>query len=103
MALLASWRKHCGSPWWGMRSECQASVNTADAILVDNFEMNYLVFERAAEFRARHRVEGARANPGRDDPAQPNIIFAGIAHVMSRVARLESPELIPIREIDRSH
>ena len=34
------------------------------------------------------------------DPAQPNIIFAGIAHVMSRVARLESPELIPIREIE---
>jgi hypothetical protein len=101
MALLAVLTQALWVPVVGHALECQASVNTADAILVDNFEMNYLVFERAAEFRTRGIASRVLVpTQAATDPAQPNIIFAGIAHVMSRVARLESPELIPIREIE---
>ena len=88
-------------PMVGHALECQRSTSPADAILIDNFELNYLVFERAAELRRRGIASRVLVpTQASDDPTQPNMIFAGIAHVMSDVARLQSPELLPIEEIE---
>jgi hypothetical protein len=77
-------------------------IRSGDAILIDNFESNYLVFERAAELRARgtaHRVL-IPTQASSDDSGAPNVLFAGIVDVMARISRLHDPELISVREIE---
>ena len=100
-ALLFLFTRGLWMPMVGHALECQQSTGPADAILIDNFELNYLVFERAAELRARGIATRILVpTQASDDPTQPNMIFAGIVHVMSNVARLQSPELLPIAEIE---
>jgi hypothetical protein len=80
---------------------CDESLRQSDAILIDNFEVNYLVFERAEQLKsggiARRVIVPTLASPG---SSEPNRVFAGIAEVMSRVARLPPPELVPVSEIE---
>jgi hypothetical protein len=75
-------------------------VSLADAIVIDNFDPNYLLFERA---EALQRAGYARrvfvpVNTERD--GTPSRVSSGIAEVMARVARLNPPELIPITETE---
>jgi hypothetical protein len=76
-------------------------VRSGDAILIDNFERNYLLFERAAELRARGTAPRVliptEASPG---SAAPNVLFAGIADLMVSISRLGDRELISVQEIE---
>ena len=72
----------------------------SDALLVENFDLNYLVFERAAALErsglsARVLVP---AQVSRQDPEDLNLVSKRIAEVMAGVARLRHIELIPIQE-----
>lgn len=88
-------------PAVGRSLVCREAVLAADAILVDNVESNYLLFERAAELQ---RAGVARRvlvpTPASSDPAVPNLVSAGVVEVMTKVARLDQPELVPFRELE---
>jgi hypothetical protein len=88
-------------PGVGAALVCDQSLRPSDAILVDNFETNYLVFERAEQLKsggiATRVIVPTPASPG---SSEPNRVFAGIAEVMARVARLPPPELVPVSEIE---
>src|SRR5262249_34116017 len=80
---------------------CPEEIAPSDAILVENFDPTYLVFERAAALhnagvaaRVLVLTEAAR------DPARPSLVSQGIAEVMARVARLQNMEFIPIQAIE---
>ena len=80
---------------------CQSEIRPSDAILVDNFEINYVVFERAAELQSSGiapRVLIPTAASG--DPVQLNRVSMGIAELMVQISRLPQPELVPVREIE---
>src|SRR5712691_1453214 len=73
---------------------CTGELAPSDIILVENFNPNYLVFERAAELqktglapRALVPVQASR------DPAIANPVSEGIADVMGRQARLAAWEI----------
>lgn len=88
-------------PSIGRALVCEQQNGPSDAILVDNFEVNYLLFERAAELRRLHAsVRVLVPTEASSDPNEPNIVSAGIVEVMARVAQLRQPELIPIREVE---
>jgi len=77
---------------------CAGAPQPSDIILLENFDPNYLVFERAAELekagfapRALVPVEASH------DPAIANPISNGIAELMARQARMGTWEMIPIR------
>ena len=83
----------------GQSLVCPEEIAPSDAILVENFDPDYLLFERAAALhnagvasRVLVPTEASR------DPARPNPVSQGIAEVMARVARLQNLELIPIQE-----
>ena len=80
---------------------CREDLSPSDAILVENFEPNYLVFERTAELRKAGLSSRVfvPTDPS-DDPERPNLVSAGIIEVMVRVARLPNPEIIPIRQVE---
>jgi hypothetical protein len=78
---------------------CTEEAGPSDAILVENFDPDYLVFERAATlqqagFSARVLVpvEASRA-----DPQEASAVDRGIAELIARVARVRNPEILPIR------
>lgn len=89
-------------PLIGRSLVCSEDVVPSDAILVENFEPNYLVFERAAALQ-KTGFSGRVLVPteaSEHDPEVADTISRGIAELMSRVARLENIEIIPMREIE---
>ncbi len=82
----------------GQSLVCTEEMSLSDVILVENFDPNYLVFERAA---ALHKAGfAARVLVLTDvsrDPERADLVSQGIAELMSRVARLQDPEILPIR------
>lgn len=80
---------------------CQEASGPADAMLIENFDQDYLLFERAA---ALQRADGALRvlvpTPASPDSLEPNLVSAEIVDVMAGVARLQSVELIPFRAVE---
>jgi hypothetical protein len=76
---------------------CTEEIGPSDVILIENFDPDYLLFERAvalhkAGFAARVLVHTQASR----DPARPNPVSQGIVEVMARVARLQDPEILPV-------
>jgi len=85
----------------GQSLVCPEEMGQSDGILVENFDPDYLLFERAAAlhkagFATRILVPTAASH----DPERPSPVSKGIVEVMSHVARMQEPEIIPIREIE---
>ena len=78
---------------------CARSVAPSDAIVVDNFDYNYLVFEHTAELQ-RSGI-GTRifvpAEASRD-PHRVGTIARLIVEDMARVAEVEDPAIFPVPE-----
>jgi uncharacterized SAM-binding protein YcdF (DUF218 family) len=89
-------------PRVGHNLACEDLPRPGDAILVENFDPSYLVFERAGELQkaglAPRIVVPTTAGSG---PGGLNGVAAGFVDVLARAARLEvAPEMIPIEEIE---
>ena len=80
---------------------CIEEVGPSDVILVENFDPDYFLFERAvalqkAGLSARVLVP-TQVSP---DPAVADSVSRGIAELMARLARIQHLEIIPIEEIE---
>jgi hypothetical protein len=85
----------------GQSLVCTEEISPSDVILVENFALDYLVFERAATlhkagFAARVLVPTQVSH----DPERANPVSQGIAELMSRVAQLQNPTILPIRILE---
>jgi hypothetical protein len=82
----------------GQSLMCAEEMRPSDVILVENFDPNSLLFERAA---ALHQAGlAARVLVPTEvsrDPESANPVSQGIAELMARVARLQALEILPIR------
>ncbi len=76
---------------------CAEQSSRSDAFLLDNFDPNYLVFERANALQ-RSGVASRVFVPIEtfSDLETSNPVAEGLAELMARVARLEPIEFIPI-------
>jgi hypothetical protein len=88
------------SPVLGRSLVCTEQGRPADAILIENFDPNYLLFERAqalyqSGLAPRILVPVEAASDG-----NPSTVDAGFVEVMVRVARLNPPQIVPIRQIE---
>ena len=81
---------------------CRERVGVTDAILVENFDINYQVFERAAALQRAGLASRilVPAQASRDDPGFANPISRDIAELMADHARAPGVEIIPIKEIE---
>jgi hypothetical protein len=85
---------------WGLVTD--SGPCKPDLIVVDNLDRDYLVFEKAGELK---KIDGARVvlvpvKAYGDDSREPDLVPREIAKVMIRAARLQSPVLLPIREVE---
>jgi len=77
---------------------CAEDPAASDAMLIENFDPNYLLFERAAELEkagvARIALVPVEMS---SDAGVANLVSQGIAELMARQARLRVWRTIPIR------
>ncbi len=80
---------------------CDANVTPSDAILVENFDPDYFVFERAT----RLRRDGFAARvlvpvPVDSDPSPLSAVALGTAELMANIARLGTIDIVAIRQVE---
>ena len=89
--------------WWAPAIAgsliCTEQTPPSDALLLENFDPDYLVFERATTLQWSGTSTTAFVPFQKDGrTGEPNMISAGVANLMAKVSWLQSMEFIPIRE-----
>jgi hypothetical protein len=79
---------------------CPEQHAPADAVLIENFDPNYLVFERAETLQTQGVSSRFFVPTASADEDGPNSVAKGIVELMARVARLPEIEIIPIQEVE---
>jgi hypothetical protein len=93
------------SGWWsaviGRSLVCRGDPAPSDAILVENFDPDYLLFERARQLR-RGGVAARVLVPVWTDAGtqEPNDVSLGIAQLMATISRIGPVETVPVREVE---
>jgi len=79
---------------------CEQNITPSDALLLENFDPDYLIFQSARELRKAGVASRAFVHVRGDaESTGPNVVSMGIAQVMAEVARVQV-EIIPIQEIE---
>lgn len=91
--------------WVGQSLVCAETIRQSDLILIENFDPDYLVYERAAALR--HAGFAARVlipilvspEPGQSEEG-PYAMSKGLAELTSRLVGIDDPKILPIRAIE---
>jgi hypothetical protein len=91
--------------WVGQSLVCPQTIGKSDLILVENFDPDYLVFERAAELQhagwaTRVLVPVLVSNDSGQPDKRPYAMSKGLAELMAKLARMPDPQTVPIRVIE---
>ena len=101
VAIIAAITRPAWGSWIAESLVCTPAVTPSDVLVVENFDPQYVVFERAAALqkagiapRALVPVEMAH------EPGVANAVSHGFVEVMARQARLGSWKALPIRHAE---
>lgn len=98
---LAAWLPR---DWWttaiARSLVCEAETAPSDAILVENFDPDYLVFERARNLRREGLAPRVLVPVQMDGDGAPNDVAVGVAEVMARISRLGPMEIVATRQVE---
>src|SRR5262249_24034251 len=78
---------------------CAETITPSDALLLENFDPDYLVFEKAEALQrqgvaSRVFVPALATSPDRE----PDAFQVGVVELMARISRVKGPEIIPIQD-----
>ena len=102
VVLVAVLTRGLWLPSIGHSLVCREQVARPDAILVENFDPDYRLFERVAALQrgglsARVLVPTRTAS---SDSDEANLVSKGIVELMARLAQVQNLEIVPIRELE---
>jgi hypothetical protein len=91
-------------PFWSVRLArslvCTEQTPPSDALLLENFDPDYLVFERAEALRSAGIASRVFVPLTAYDGRRSNAVETGTAELMARVAHLPEVEAIPIKLVE---
>jgi hypothetical protein len=80
---------------------CEANGAPSDAILVENFDPDYLTFERATQLRRDGFASRVLVpSPGDPDTSETKGVERAMAEMLAKLARLGAFDIVPIREVE---
>ena len=79
---------------------CREETGRADALLVENFDADYLLFERAEELHRAGRAGRVLVTTFTAADGTESRVHDGVAGLMAQIARLEKVEVVPVREME---
>lgn len=80
---------------------CEEEASASDAILIENLEPDYVLFERAAQLRKQGLASRVFVTiPASWNSPEPNLVTVEIVKVMAHVAQLERPEIVTVRPVE---
>jgi len=102
LVLVSAWLTRS---WWTVAVArslvCEANAAPSDAILLENFDPSYLVFERAARLRKAGVAQRVLVPvPADSEASDSNPVAAGMAELLARLARVGAIEIVPVREVE---
>jgi len=102
LIVIAAWLPR---GWWTVAIArslvCDANGAPSDAILVENFDPDYLVFERTTQLRrAGFATRVLVPIPTESGTSETNAVALGTAEVMAKIARLGAMDTVPTREVE---
>jgi hypothetical protein len=101
LLLVAVWLTR---GWWSVAVAhslvCDANGAPSDAILIENFDPDYLLFERATRLRRSGAAPRVLVPMPAADSSDPSPVSLGTAQVMANIAHLGPMESVPIREVE---
>ncbi len=80
----------------------RGELNVSEVLIVENFDTDYLLFEKAGELQRggfAKRVWVPVESSGRDE-TKAGLVPKGLAEFMCQVAKIQEPEIIPIRNTE---
>jgi hypothetical protein len=91
--------------WWSIAIArslvCESNGSASDAILVENFDPNYMAFKRATSLRqAGFAARTLVPIPIDSDTSEADAVAIGVAEVMARFARLGVIDIVPVRTVE---
>jgi hypothetical protein len=101
--VLVALRLTCG--WWtsaiARSLMCDASVAPSDAILVETFDLNYSLFQRAADLRRAGLAPRVLVPLQAESTTQePKAITVAVMELMAARSGLGAIDLVPVREVE---
>jgi hypothetical protein len=86
-----------GTPRIARSLLCTESSPRSDALLLENFDPNYLVFEHAEALRREGVAARILVPTSSDKDGKPNAVAQGTVELMAKVAWIPNFEIIPIQ------
>jgi hypothetical protein len=91
-------------PWWTAAIAgslvCERRTAPSDVILVENFDADYLVFERATRLRHSGVSDRVLVPVAIASGKDVNAVSLGITELMAKLSRLGEIEVVPFREVE---
>jgi hypothetical protein len=102
LVVIVPWSTSgCWTVAIGRSLVCDPSLAPSDAILVENFDPDYLLFERARQLRRAGLATRVLVPVPTDRGSQaPNDVALGFVEVMERISGAGPIEVIPIRQAE---
>jgi hypothetical protein len=101
---LATFMLWLTAGWWsaaiGRSLVCEARRERSDAILIENFDPDYLLFEWARTLRSEGLAPLLLVPIRRDKSGSLNEVSQGVAELMARISQVGDVEFVPIREVE---
>jgi hypothetical protein len=91
--------------WWttsiARSLVCESNAVPSDAILIENFDADYLSFEQATTLRRTGFAARVMVPIKFDaETAQPNLVSMGTANLLANIAHLGDFEIVPMHEVE---
>jgi hypothetical protein len=102
VVVIATVTRGAWLPWIAGGLVCAPADAAGDAIVVENFDTSYLLFERAAALQRRRPATRVvvPVSASTRDPGAANPVSKAVAELMARFAGLEHVSLVPVRQAE---
>jgi hypothetical protein len=98
LAVIAAYKPLAS--WVATSLVCKEEIGPVDALLIEDFDHEYLLYERARLLGNAGTSSRVLVHVRSDSPGTANAVAKGFVGVMTQIARLQDVEIVPVHEVE---